>query len=381
MLTRLPGSGRRCQARLGRGLSLFGTMMALVVITVLLAGAARWIETELAHAREDRAAHRLVTLSEAARGWALANFPALLAGPATRTLGLATLVADGFLGTGFPAADAMSRGSRILLRRPAAGIVEIVVTQTVTAGDVRWPWRAAATAPAGIARIGSVAPGGDRIEGPTIGVDVSAFQTAFAGDPPPRALATHTRLDRQSVYGDQLYRTRVAAFPELNRMETVLDMGGNDLVNAGAVTADSFAIDTWLDVAGALTVTGDLVVGQTALITGATEVAGHLTAASAEVTGPASVTGDVTVAGAASAAGLAVTGTAEAATIASSGSLTVAGAASVASLTATAVTADSITADDLDAIDLQVRQVTATGRMTAASAGITRLVVGSCSGC
>ena len=374
MLTRLLNRRRR-------GLSLFGTLMALAVITVLLTGAARWIETELAHDREDRAAHRLVTLTEAARGWSLANFPALLTGPATRTLTLATLVADGFLGTGFPPADAMSRGSRILLRRPAAGVVEIVVTQTVATGDVRWPWRAAAAAPAGIARIGSVAPAGTRIEGPTLDVDVAAFQAAFAGDPRPRALATHTRLDRQSVYGDQLYRTAVAAFPELNRMETALDMGGNDLVNAGAVTADSFAIDTWLDVAGALTVTGDLVVGQTAIITGATEVTGALTAASAEITGPATVTGDVTVAGAANAASMEVTGTAEAATMASSGSLTVTGAANVASLTATDVSADSITVDDLDAVDLRVRQMTATGRMTAASAGITRLVVGSCSGC
>ena len=374
---------RRLLNRLGRGrgLSLFGTLMALVVISVLLTGAARWIEAQLAHDREDRAAHRLVTLSDAARGWALANFPTLLTGPATRTLAIANLVADGFLGTGFPAADAMSRGSRILLSRPAAGVVEIVVTQTVTAGDLRWPWRAAATAPAGTARIGSIAPGGTRIEGPTIAVDVSAFQAAFAGDPRPLALATHIRLDRQSVYGDQLYRTTVAAFPELNRMETALDMGGHDLVNAGAVTADSFAIDTWLRIAGDLTVTGDLVVGQTAIITGATEVGGALTAASAEVTGAASVAGDVTVAGDASAAGLAVTGTAEAATMASSGSLTVTGPANVGSLTATGVSADSMTVDELDAIDLRVRQMTATGRMTAASAGITRLVVGSCTGC
>ncbi len=372
---------KRLRLRRAHGLSLFGSLMALAVIGVLLAGAGRWLETQLVYAREDRAAARLVTLTTAAQGWALANFPTLLAGPPTRTLPLATLVTDGFLGAGFPAADAMSRGSRILLSRTAAGVVEIVVTQTVGTGDVRWPWRAVATAPAGIARIGTVAPAGSRIAGPTIDVDVSAFQAAFAGDPAPRALAAHVRLDRQSVYGDQLYRTAVAAFPELNRMETALDLAGNDLVNAGAVSAQSFAIDTWLDVAGALTVTGDLVVGGAASVAGATTIGGALTAASASVTGPASVSGDVTVTGAASAASLAVTGTATAATIASSGDLTVAGGASVARLAATSISADSITVDDLDTVDLRVRQVRATGRMRAASAGITSLVVGSCTGC
>ena len=374
MLTRL-------RRRRSRGLSLFGSMMALAVIAVMLAGGARWLETQLLLAREDRAAHRLVALSEAARGWALANFPTLVAGPANRALSLATLISDGFLGPGFPQTDTMSRGSRILVMRPATAVVEIVVTQSVAAGDVRWPWRAAATAPAGIARLGSIAPSGSRIQGPTIDVDVSAFQAAFAGDPAPRALATHLRLDRQSVYGDQLYRTAVTGFPELNRMETDLDMDGNDIVDAGAMTAQSFAIDTWLSIAGALTVTGDLVVGQSAIVAGATQITGALTAGSAAVTGPATVSGNVDVTGAASAASLAVTGTASAATIASSGDLTVTGAASVASLTATSVSADTATIDDLDAVDLQVRQMTATGRMTAASAGITSLVVGSCTGC
>ena len=372
---------KRFFRRRARGLTLFGTLMALVVIGMLLAGGARWLEARIVQAVEDRAAARPVTLAEAARGWALANFPSLLAGAATRTLPIATLVADGLVGPGFPTADAMGRQSRILIRRPGAGVIEIVVTQTIAAGYARWPWRSVATAPAGIARLGTVAPGGTRIEGPTVDVDVAAFQGAFSGDPPPRALATHLTLDRQSVYGDQLYRTRVAAFPELNRMETALDMGGNDLVNAGAVSGESFAIDTWLDVAGDLTVAGDLVVGQTATITGPTEVRGTLTATSAEVTGQATVAGDLDVTGATAAASLDVAGLAEAGTMASSGDLTVAGNASVAGLAATSVSADRITADDIDTVDLRVRQMTATGRMTAATAGISRLVVGSCSGC
>lgn len=374
---------RRLLIRLARhrGLSLFGSLMALIVVGVLLAGGARWLETQMVYASQDRAAHRLVTLAEAARGWALANFPSLLSGAATRTLSIATLISDDFVGPGFPTADAMGRGTRILLRRPGTGVIEIVVTQTVAAGDVRWPWRAVATAPAGIARLGTVAPGGSRISGPTVDVDVAAFQAAFGNDPPPRALATHLRLDRQSVYGDQLYRTAVTAFPELNRMATPLDMGGNDLVNAGAVSAQSFEVSTWLTVAGALTVTGDLVVGQRAVVAGATEITGVLTAASAAITGPASVSGDVTVTGAASAASLAVTGTAQADTLASSGDLTVTGNASVAGLTATSVSANQVTATDVDTVDLQVRQVTVTNEITAATAGITNLVVGSCTGC
>ena len=71
----------------------------------------------------------------------------------------------------------------------------------------------------------------------------------------------------------------------------------------------------------------------------------------------------------------------QAGTLAASGDLTVAGNATVAGLTATSVSATGITADDLDTVDLQVRQLTASGHLTAASAGVTTLVVGSCSGC
>ncbi len=363
------------------GLSLFGSLMALGVIAVMLAGAGRWLETQLVLSAQDRAAHRLVVLSEATRGWALANFPTLIAGPAHRTLTIAALIADGHLGPGFPAADAMARGTRILVMRTAPAVVEIVTAQTVATGDVRWPWRAVSGAPAATSRLGTVAPAGTRIAGPTVDVDVSAFQGAFGGAPAPYALATHLRLDRQAVYGDQLYRESIAGFPELNRMETALDLGGHDLTRAGAIDATSFAIDTWLQVAGALTVTGDLVVGQAAIVAGAAEVTGAITTASATVSGPASVGGDVDVTGAASAASLAVTGTASAATIAASGDLTVSGAATVARLAATDVAADTVTADAIETVDAQVRQMTATGGMTAAAAGISSLVVGSCTGC
>lgn len=367
--------------RRAAGFSLFGSLMALAVVAVLVAGGMRWIENELLLAREDRAAARLVALSDAAHGWALANFPTLVAGPANRTVTIATLIADGFLGPGFPAADAMSRRSRILVMRPATAVIEIVVAQQVASGDTRWPWRAVAGAPAGAARLGTVAPSGTRIEGPTVDVDAAAFQAAFSGDPAPFALATHVRLDRQSVYGDLLYRTAVAGFPELNRMETDLDLDGHDIARAGAVSADSFAIDTWLKVAGDLTVTGDLVVGQSAIVSGPARVTGRLTAASADVTGEATVGGDVDVTGAASAASLAVTGLAQAATLASSGGLTVSGAATLGRLSATTISADTVTVDDLDTVDLRVRRMTATGRMTAAAAGVTTLTVGRCIGC
>ena len=61
--------------------------------------------------------------------------------------------------------------------------------------------------------------------------------------------------------------------------------------------------------------------------------------------------------------------------------MTVSGSATMADLTATSVSAGTITSTLVSATDVTVRQMTASGTMTAANAGITRLTVGSCSGC
>ena len=114
------------------------------------------------------------------------------------------------------------------------------------------------------------------------------FQAAFAGAPEAGALATLRRLDHRAVYGDQLYRVAVPGFAGANRMETDLDLGGNDLTGANAVEADTLALESDLTVGGGLTVTADLMVGRALTVSGSAEVAAGITAQSAQVAGAAS---------------------------------------------------------------------------------------------
>ena len=370
----------RLLSRRRRGLSLFGSLMALAVLAVLVVGLSQWMQDRLQEGREERAAHQLAVLAEAARAFALDDFPALVTGAADREITLAQLQAADLLPAAFTARDAMGRGWRVFLHRPAAGVLEVLATQTVAAGDDRWPWRGPASAPAGEMRMGTVPPGAPAtLRGPTVDVSVAPFQAAWS-DPPARAMAAWTRLDRQSVYGNQLYRVAAAGFPEINRMETDLDMAGNDIVDAGAIEAATLELTAGLQVGQDLTVTGDLLVGASLEVTGEAAVGGALTATSAAVAGAASAA-SVTAAGALSGASLSVTGDVDAATIGASGAMTVAGPATMDDLTASTVSASSATASSLTVSDASVQQLVASGSMTAASAGVTTLTVGSCSGC
>ena len=370
----------RLMSRRRRGLTLFGSLMALAVFATLLLGVAQWMQERLEEERQERAAGQIAILAEAARVYVLDRFPALLAGAADQQVTLAELRAADVLSDTFRDRDAMGRRYRVLLQRPSTGVLDLLVTQVVATGDVRWPWRAAASVPVREMRIGTIDPAATgRLTGPAIDVSVAPFQAAWSV-PAARAMATWLRLDRETVYGSQLHRVAASGFPEINRMETDLDMDGNDIVDAGAVTAASVEVTTDLTVGQGLTVTGDLLVGASVNVTGAVDVAGALTATSAEVANAASAA-SMTATGAVRGASLAVTGDVTAGTIGASGAMAVTGSATMDDLTATSVAASTITATSVTASDVTVQQMTASGRMTAANAGITTLVVGSCSGC
>ncbi len=373
----LPG---RLAARGRRGLTLFGSLLALALIGVMATGLFAIVERHITEMRERRAAAGIVLLTRAAHHHVTDRFADFLSGPEFREVTLAELRATGELQGGIPDNDAMGRGRRILTRFDGAGAVEIIVTQEVAAGDRNWPWRAAASTASGIGHLGTVAPGGSRLAGPVIDVDVSAFQGAFEGAPAPWALASHLRLDRHAIFGDQLWRIEVAGFPEINRMETDLDMAGHDITNAGDIATRTFAVTDALDVGGDLDVTGALVVGELVEIDGWGRFSGEVAAPTATVTNAVTAR-TVTATGEVSADTFDIDGTVSAGTIATSGTLAVTGEANVGTLTSTSVAAGSVTADTVAATSIEALQVTVSGAIESASAGISDLTVGRCSGC
>ncbi|MBS2052334.1 shufflon system plasmid conjugative transfer pilus tip adhesin PilV, partial [Pseudomonas aeruginosa] len=108
-------------------------------------------------------------------------------------------------------------------------------------------------------------------------VDTTKVEGSFGGWAVPLAsygvspgaghLATALFFDDGALTNDYLYRNSVAGHPEVNRMNTSIDMGGNNLNNTGTVNA------------------------------AAANITGTVNAAAANITGNASVAGNATVGG------------------------------------------------------------------------------------
>ena len=348
---------------------------------MMVLAVALFFETRMLEERARLAARQLSVLSDAAASHVSARFPAMLTavGGGSAELALPTLRAAGALPGGFAAVGAMGRGYRVLLRAAGPDALDLLVTQTVPAGDTEVPASALFGADGG-ARMGVVPPDMPRrLRGPAVDAEVSAFQAVFGGAPAAGALATLRRLDHRAVYGDQLYRVAVPGFADANRMETDLDLGGNDLTGAGEFEAETLDLESDLTVGGGLAVTGELIVGRALRVSGPAEVTAGITAETAQVTGAATA-GSLAVSRELTAAGMTVRGAVTAGSIGARGAVA-AGSASLTGLQSNSVTARTVTATEVSAAGARARAVRATARADAAEAGFSRLTVGVCSGC
>ena len=387
------------------GLSLFGGLLALVVFGVLAAGVSEWFADRAGEEVEKLAAAQMASLADAVGVWAIADYPARLAA-APQDVPLATLRAAGVLAPGFApdGIDAMGRRFRILVRSPGPGELDVLVTHAVPAGDEELAV-SALRAVGGKSRIGIVFPDEvpPMLRGPTVVADIAAFRSRFGGAPQAYALGILSSYDRQRVFGDFLYRGTVPGLPTANRMETTLDLGGNDVVAARDVGAESLVTQQDLDVGGDLTVAADLLVGGDAEFTGTVQAAGELRAQTARLTGgvfadEANVTSQMRAAsvsatgqvrgGSLGTAGVLSAGSGQIAGpvfagSASASSVEASGAARVSSLRAGSVNAPTLAVSGPATVSGSVTagSVRATARLTARDAGFSTLVVGVCSGC
>lgn len=387
------------------GLSLFGGLLALVVFGVLAAGVSEWFGDRAREEVEKLAAAQLQGLSEAAGAWVVSDFPARLAA-APEVVPLSTLRAAGVLAPGFAPAgiDAMGRPLRVLIRSPGPGALDVLVTHAVPAGDEALAI-SALRAVGGKARIGVVFPDEvpATVRGPTLVMPAGPFRSDFAGAPQSYALAVLASYDRQSVYGDFLYRGAVPGLPSANRMETTLDLGGQDVVDARDVEAQNLLTHQDLEVGGELRVAADLLVGGDAEFTGTVTAAGEMRAQTARVTGgvfadeadvttqlraaSVSATGEVSggtigTSGAMSAGSGQIVGPVFAGSVSAS-TVNASGTARVSSLRAGSVNTPNLTVTGTATVSGSVTagSVRAQRQLTAQDAGFSTLVVGICNGC
>ena len=130
-----PSRGRRLG--LSRGLSLFGSLLALGLLGTMVLAAALFFDSWMLDKRAALAARQLTVLSDAAASHVSGRFPALLAaadiGPVELTVG--ALRTAGALPAGFPDVNALGRGHRVLMLSSGAGALDLLVTQTVPTDD------------------------------------------------------------------------------------------------------------------------------------------------------------------------------------------------------------------------------------------------------
>ena len=369
-------SGRR-RKRTYLGVGLFEAVLALALLGVLVLGATVFFESRALEKRGRLAAVQLAVLAEAAASHAHSRFPALLAlaqvGPSE--LSLAALKASGSLTAEFSETDALGRGYRVLMLAAGADAFDLLVAETVPAGDTVRPAAALLEAPG--PGVGLTGP--SRLSGPTVDADVSAFRAAFAGAPAEGALAALRRFDHGSVYGDALYRVAIPGFAEANRMDADLDMGGHAIERAGRIEAASLEVETDVEAGGDLSVTGDLLVGRAVRAAGTVEAGERIAAAAARIEGQVE-SGEMTVSGAMRAATIEASGHVEAGSIGAAGAVA-AGSARLGGLDAATVTARSVTAGTVSASQATAARMRFDGRLDADSAGFSRLTVGRCTGC
>jgi len=375
-LTRL--SGLRRSRRGPRGLSLFGSLLAMALLGTLVLAVIVWLEERALEDRARAAGSQIETLAHAVSSYVISEFEDVPAGDSQ--IQLSTLESEALLPDGFAAHDALGRGLQVMVLR-VGDVVDVLVAETLRPGDTLVPSAALLGERYGGVRLGLVGPEAPtQLRGPAVDASVARFQTAFSGVPAAGALGVLMRFDIETVYGDVLYRADISGRAALNTMATDLNLHGNDIVDVGVLEAESFDVTENIETDGELVVTGLLMVGQAVEVLGEVTVAGNMSANTGEFAGTVGAR-TLAVAEHVDTATLTATGNVLAETVTATAAMTAGSAVISGDLQSGTFDAATVEADNLTAEIVSIDTMTASGHMTAASAGISRLTVGSCSGC
>ena len=291
-----------------------------------------------------------------------------------QVLSLSDLAAEGLWASGSDQLTALGRQVSLILH--ARGSQELVVlARASTLPNERSP-RYIPRGGEGVGLVGYVSPvAPDQLHGPGLDYDLTALQNLIGAPQTWDTVAVRVlRMDRNVL--PFLHRVSQPGYPELNRMETDLDLNGFDLVRVGDLNADRIAAS------GALrtgTITGDLNVDGNVNASGNLAIDGRLTASTAHVNG-AITTDALVVSGQATLGALAADSLTTTGSFAVNQDLVVGGTAAVDALAAT-----SLSAQALDASIISVGTLTSVNiiaeTVNATRGQIQRLVTENCAGC
>ena len=211
-------------------------LIALAVIAIAVVKGTQLYMQHLDGLNQRMAAQQQIKVAEAGSKYIKDNFAAVLAaaGPTTpAVITVAMLKNTKYLPAGFSDQNIYGQDYRILARKPQANQLEtlIITTGGSAAGEID------------IRRAAQIigAQGGYISSTNTSVAQGAAWQVPLSNygvSPGAGRLATALFFQDGAIANDYLYRNAVPGRPELNRMNTALNMGGNNIEAAGTVNAN-----------------------------------------------------------------------------------------------------------------------------------------------
>lgn len=367
--------------RTRRGLGMFEVVLGLFVTSAVIAGVIEFIVQDQLDELNQSSAREISIVADAAEAFALSNFDqvvALIDAEADNIAEIdpAVLQAAGLLNTDTPITAFKDPIAVLFISDDPGVITAFAVARRAAGFDNSYKIPRPET---GIRAVG-ISPRfrGATIIGYGLEVRIQNGQRSLVADANVRngSMAGVRTISFATDIDPYLHRVAVPGRPELNRMETDLDMAGRSIIGIDLLASTSIntgTIDVTNDVnTSAANITGALTVD------GATNITGALTGGDAAFTGRLDATTADINSELRTASVVADTITGDNATFTQS--------LSTDALTATVATTGDLSADTLTATNVTIQQITTdtvilTGALTANEGFINQITTGSCTGC
>lgn len=235
------------------GIAMLEILGALMIGALLLVGLTGMIDISLEDAKGNQAAHQQSQLASAARKYIAANYASLVTASASAVVPItvAQLQAAHFLPASFSGTNIYGQTACVLVRQPSAGKLDALV---VTYGGNAIPDKSIAAVAAAAGQGGGYINRANHsvARGASWSLDTTNYRSVSCSG--GASVLTGTATDAghlvSSVFYDGpgqlstdfVYRDAVPGRPELNQMNTPLQMGNSALVAEGALCGTEIAL-------------------------------------------------------------------------------------------------------------------------------------------
>lgn len=251
-----------------KGFTALEMIVVLIVSVAALSFGARYMSDYADNQVNQVAADHMKTVADAAAKYTKDNYAAIMAiatntTPAVITISM--LKNTGYLTSSVTDLNAFGQNYQILVLQPVAGKLETLV---VTTGGETIPEMSIRR----IAQLSGARGGFISTTNAAVAVgSLGGWQmplAAYGTSPGAGHLATALFFDDGALVSDYLYRSAVAGHPEFNRMNTAIDMAGNNINNGGQVNTATLVTTGNATVGGSASVAGNETIGGNSTVTG-----------------------------------------------------------------------------------------------------------------